>query len=128
MMEEVFNIIMHDQFINTVFRFWNPYFVVGDVLILWGLLVWGIQVEETRLQLFLEIPGTIVGSVIILSAILTVLSVWVWFLFQVCNLDTLVDTWYGVNPLSVFPTIVPVMIVGGIAGIATEFLTGSLDS
>lgn len=113
--------------VDAVFRFWNPYFVGGDLLMLWGLLVWGIHVEETRLRLVFDLFGTVGGSIVLLVAITAGLSVWVAVLFRTLEPQTMPSVWYGINPLRLLPSVVPVMIAGGIAGVATELLTGSLE-
>lgn len=111
----------------AVFEFWNPYLVAGDVLLLWSLLVWGIHVEDTRLQPVFDVLGSVVGSLLVLAVTVLVLAVWVGLLFRTLEIQTMGDIWYGINPYRLLPTLVPVMFAGGCAGLATEVLTGPVD-
>jgi|GEM_PF-3559844 len=111
----------------AVFDFWNPYLVAGDVLILWSLLVWGLHVEDTKLQVVFDVLGSVAGSLLILVVTVVGLSLWIGFLFRTLEIHTMGGIWYGINPFRLLPTVVPVMLAGGCAGLATEVLTGPID-
>jgi hypothetical protein len=111
----------------AVFEFWNPYLVAGDVLILWSLLVWGLHVEDTKLQAVFDALGSVAGSLLILVVAAVGLGLWIGFLFRTLEIHTMGGFWYGTNPFRLLPTVVPVMLAGGCAGLATEVLTGPID-
>jgi hypothetical protein len=111
---------------RTVFDFWNVHFVVGDVLLVWGMVVWGIDVEETPLEVVYDLLGPVVGSLLLLVVITGLLGGWVAFLFSTLAVHE-VDSGLGINVFRLLPSFLPLMIAGGIAGLATETLTGALE-
>lgn len=118
---------MYELVVIAVFEFWNPYLVAGDVLIVWSLLVWGIHVEDTKLQRVFDVLGPVAGSLLVLVVVVLTLGLWVGTLFQTLEIQTMGSIWYGINPFRLLPTGVPVMLAGGCAGLATEVLTGPID-